>query len=96
MGGSLKNPNPRLEAGEYHAYAERLLPALRAAAPGARIEMVPAYASKASFGDLDLVVDFGAGTEAEAARAAVVGVLHPEQTAQRRDVTSMTVPASVG
>lgn len=58
MGGNaLKNtPTRRLDRSDFEAVSRAVVDGLRAALPGARVEVIPAYASKADFGDLDLLL----------------------------------------
>lgn len=46
----------RLDAPDFHALSEEVMKSFSARFPGVRIEPIPAYASKADFGDLDVMV----------------------------------------
>lgn len=96
MGGkALQNTSPRLDATDYYPFAARTVALLRLAAPESRIEVIPAYALKPSFGDLDLVVDWGREPEASAQRAAALQALAPTEVSVDHDVTSVGVPANL-
>ncbi len=58
MGGNaLKNtPTRRLDRHDFEKVSRTVVDGLRAALPGARVDVIPAYASKADFGDLDLLL----------------------------------------
>ena len=93
MGGkALKNPSPRMEASAYHAFAGRTLARLRESVPGARFEVIPAYGRKASFGDMDIVVDWGSEeVDARQRRDLAMKVLNPTEVVTNHDVTSIGV-----
>lgn len=58
MGGSaLHVPTQRLSATDFHVLADALARDLSAWLRGGRVEAIPAYGSKADFGDLDLLVE---------------------------------------
>lgn len=58
MGGSaLHVPTRRLSRNDYEQVADHLAESLSASLGGVRVAAIPAYRSKADFGDLDLLVD---------------------------------------
>lgn len=93
MGGNaLSKPSVRLDAGVYQNVAEGVVEALRRAFPDRAVEIIPAYAEKPDFGDLDVLVAGGQGYSPATAYEALEGV----EMVRNGDVTSIGVSTEAG
>lgn len=93
MGGNALNSGSiRLPASRYHAVERSLVQTLERHFPGRRIEAILAYASKPDFGDLDILIEGGAGYDAQAVAAA----LQATEVVLNGDVTSVGVALDEG
>ena len=58
MGGNVfKDLTRRYDADEYHALSNRVLGYLKIGLPNTRMEIIPAYSTKESFGDCDILIE---------------------------------------
>lgn len=93
MGGNALNSGSiRLPASRYHAVERSLVQTLERHFPGRRIEAILAYANKPDFGDLDILIDGGAGYDAQA----VADALQATEVVLNGDVTSIGVALDEG
>ena len=94
MGGrALKVESVRLSASKYADIERTVIQSLQRQFPGRRIEAVMAYADKPDFGDLDILIEGGAGYDPTQAAEA----LQATEIVRNGDVTSIgiTVPEGV-
>lgn len=93
MGGkALSVKSVRLGAARYRVVERETVERLRAAFPGRRIESVIAYANKADFGDLDVLID---GAEADDPQA-FARALQASEVVVNGDVSSMGIAVAEG
>lgn len=72
MGGNaLRADSVRLPAARYRAVEQAALETLRAHYPGRRIAALAAFAGKADFGDLDILIEAGSGYDPASCAAAL-------------------------
>ncbi len=93
MGGNaLQAGSVRLAAARYHAVESTLVALLKQRFPERRIEAIIAYAEKPDFGDLDILVEGGAGYDA----ALMAAALGATEVVFNGDVTSIGVQLDEG
>lgn len=93
MGGNaLQSASVRLPAARYHDVERSLVQTLARQFPGRRIEAILAYANKPDFGDLDILIEGGAGYDPQAVAAA----LQATEVVPNGDVTSIGVAVDEG
>jgi hypothetical protein len=93
MGGNaLQAGSVRLAAARYHEVERALVQVLRERFPALRIEAILAYADKADFGDLDILIADGA----EYDTALLAAALDATEVVPNGDVTSMGVRLAEG
>jgi hypothetical protein len=93
MGGNaLQSGSVRLPAARYHAVERDLVQALAQRFPGRRIEAILAYADKPDFGDLDILIEGGAGYDAQT----MADALDATEVVFNGDVTSIGVALDEG
>lgn len=99
MGGSAIKTVPmrRLGRVDFERVGEQVTRALREAFPGLRVAIIPAYRSKADFGDLDVILESGPalGADAEESLTAFAqAVGHAREVAPNGNVYSFDYRAS--
>lgn len=93
MGGNaLQVPSVRLSAADYHTLENRIVQQLRQAFPHRRIESVLAYAEKADFGDMDLLIEGGADYNP----LFIAQTLQANEVVRNGDVTSIGIALEAG
>lgn len=93
MGGkALSVESVRLSASRYHCFEAELLTRIRQLLPGRRIEAILAYSSKASFGDMDVLIEGGQGFDP----IAVGKALGATEIVRNGDVTSIGIEVDDG
>ena len=86
MGGNaLQTASVRLPAQRYHALEKAVLQTLQSAFPGRRMEAVSAYADKADFGDMDILIEAGDAYDP----AAFAELLQATEIVRNGDVSSL-------
>lgn len=93
MGGNaLQVESVRLGAKRYRIVEQQVMHQLAQAFPERRIESVMAFAAKADFGDLDLLIAGGCGYDP----VAIAAALHATEVVKNGDVTSIGVKVDEG
>jgi len=93
MGGNaLRADSVRLPAARYRAVEQAALETLRAHYPGRRIAALASFAGKADFGDLDILIEAGAGYDP----ASCAAVLQATEIVLNGDVCSIGVRVEEG
>lgn len=93
MGGNaLQAKSVRLAAADYHALENRIVRQLRQTFPSRRIESILAYAEKADFGDMDLLIEGGADYDP----LQIAHALQACEVVRNGDVTSIGISLEAG
>jgi hypothetical protein len=93
MGGNaLQSGSVRLPASRYHDVERALVQTLTLGFPERRIEAIMAYADKADFGDLDILIEGGAGYDP----GLLAEALQATEVVRNTDVTSIGVKVQEG